>query len=88
MTRNPIYDPEVVAEEPEYTLQLSDRWEPEKRREPVSVSIDRLPLHDGCTVSLTLFEGMGNPTRYVELTPAEARELAKALTDMAKRAER
>ena len=51
------------------------------------IDIDPSPITDGSTVTIETDQAYGQPTRYFEMTPDEARCLAKILTDIATLAE-
>ena len=80
------------TDHPRFNLYLSGperhrRGKDENRRECVTVTYDDEPMAPGCTVSLTLHPSFGNHLRWIELTPAEARELAAQLEFLAGYAE-
>jgi hypothetical protein len=49
------------------------------RRPRLSVDIDSEPFNRDCTVCMTIDAQWGQPTRYIELSEMEARQLAAAL---------
>ena len=64
------------------TMQLSQNGN-EYRRPKIRLEIDREPANDGCNICLTIFEAVGHPTHYVELTSEEAEALGKRLIEFA-----
>ena len=74
-------------------LQFVMMLEPEfegyaPRRPEMTIEVDREPLNTDCIVSIRMEECIGQPTRYTELTPDEARQLARHLVACAEEAER
>ena len=55
----------------------------EYRRPKIRLETDRDPSNEGCNICLTIFEAIGHPTHYVELTREEADTLGKRLIDFA-----
>ena len=64
------------------TMELSQDGN-EYRRPKLRLEIDRDPSNEGCDICLTIFEAVGHPTHYVELTWEEADRLGKRLVDFA-----
>jgi hypothetical protein len=58
------------------------------RRPTMIIEVDRAPLNEDCLVCIEMSEGMGQPKRFTELTPVEARTLARHLIACAEEAER
>lgn len=69
-----------------YTLSLKGTYK--NRRPRIDIDADFEPLSEGCTVCMTLYETMGQPTRYTEFTPDEARKIASMLIECAAVADR
>jgi hypothetical protein len=57
------------------------------RRPEITVMVDDTAINEGCDVTVQLSAEFGQPMRWLEITPDEARALALALQDIAKRAE-
>ena len=57
------------------------------RRPRITVGVDYEPFHEGHIVGLHMDEQMGQPARWIEMTPDEARTLAGHLITCAQEAE-
>jgi len=53
------------------------------RRPRIALDIDREPYQKGCNICITIAEQMGHPSRYIELSDMEARQLAAHLLALA-----
>lgn len=64
-------------------LTLTARAPGDEFRVDIAVTLDSDSCNPGCPVVLQLGPGMGVPRHWVELSPKEARALAKHLTEVA-----
>jgi hypothetical protein len=53
----------------------------------MKIAIDRDPLNEGCPIFIQLGQQMGQPMRWIELKPQEARVIAMHLQTLARAVE-
>jgi hypothetical protein len=74
----------LTRELPLNVLSGKKAWEPAPLHRPkITVTVDRDCYNKHCVVSMTLAEQMGQPTRWIEMSPNEARELGTHLIAIA-----